>query len=364
MDINKGLLDIKPYVGGKPKEEVEKKYNIKDTVKMNSNENPIGVSPIALSYASNILSNANVYPESSNIVLRNKIAETFTLSPDNIIVGNGADEVIYYIAMSLINDNDEVVIPKITFPIYEIAFKIMRAKIIKSSMDENKIDLEDILKRITKNTKIIALCNPNNPTGHAIKKDEIYRFIRNVPSHILIAIDEAYMEFADIDDFPDTISMFKNGYKNLFIIRTFSKAYGLAGFRIGYGIGEKKVIEIMHRIKLPFNISIIAQNAALGALMDSEFLQKTIKNTKEGRKDICKALNTLGLKYVESSTNFILIDTGKDGDLITEELMKRGIIVRSAKSYGNPTSIRVTVGKKEQNSKFIEALKDIFKNLD
>jgi len=365
MDVNKlmntGISLITPYVSGKPKEEVEEKYSVKETIKMNSNENPIGVSPVALEYASQILPRSNIYPEGSNKDLRAALARSFALSPDTIIIGNGADEIIYYIAMGFINDGDEVILPEITFPIYDIAFKIMRAKIVTSSMDAYTIDLDDMLKRITKKTKMVTVCNPNNPTGHSINKDEIERFISDVPANVLIIMDEAYMEFANTAEFPDTISMFKQGYENLFIIRTLSKAYGLAGFRVGFGIGNERLIEILNRIKLPFNISLVSQYAALGALSDSAFLNETIENTIEERTVIYKALNKMGLSYVKSSTNFILIDVQKDSDLITEALMKRGVIVRSAKNYGCPTSIRVTIGTKKQNEKFLKALENTIK---
>jgi histidinol-phosphate aminotransferase len=359
--MNRGLSTIHPYVGGKPREEVEEKYNVEETVKMNSNENPIGVAPAASRYAAEILPRANVYPEGSNKVLRNKIAKNFSLDPDTIVVGNGADEIIYYVAMSFVNEDDQVIIPKLTFPIYEIAFKIMKAKIIGSDMDGYKIDLRDILKKIEKSTKIIVLCNPNNPTGHALVRDEVYEFVEKVPEDVLMVMDEAYMEFADPVVFPDSISLFKKGYKNLFIIRTLSKAYGLAGYRVGYGIADEPLIELINRIKLPFNVCLVSQYAALGALDDEEFVKRTVEITKEGRKEIYRALDRLGLSYVESSTNFIFIDTGMNGDIITEELMKRGVIVRSAVNYGTPHSIRVTVGTEEQNKKFVEALEQIYK---
>jgi histidinol-phosphate aminotransferase len=174
-------------------------------------------------------------------------------------------------------------------------------------------------------------------------------------------MDEAYMDFADMDAFPDTIGMFREGRRNIVIVRTLSKAFGLAGFRVGYGIGDESMISLINRIKLPFNVSIVSQHAALGALSDNTFLIKTLENTSHGRSLIYKALERLGLAYVRSSTNFILIDTGRDGDLVTEELMKRGVIVRSAKNYGMPTCIRVTVGTEAQNRRFINALSELFK---
>jgi histidinol-phosphate aminotransferase len=361
--INTGVSQIKPYVFGKPKDEIEKKYSVEDTVKMNSNENPRGVSPIAMEYAKKVLYRSNIYPEATNRVLRKKLAELFELSPENFIVGSGADEIIYYIAMGFLNNNDEVVIPATTFPLYEIACKIMRARIVFSSLKGYKIDLTDICDRITERTKIVVVANPNNPTGHALDREEIYNFIKAVPSDVLIIMDEAYMEFADRDRFPDTISKFKKGYKNLIILRTLSKAYGLAGFRVGYGVGDAQIIEIMARIKLPFNISVTSQSAALGALSDRRFLKETVEMTKREREAMYKELRKMGLPYVESSTNFILIDVKSDSDRVCEALERRGVIVRNAKNYGAPTSIRVTIGKKEHNTKFLQALEDSLKEL-
>jgi histidinol-phosphate aminotransferase len=358
---NRGILGIRPYVGGKPKEEVQKRYHISDPAKMNSNENPLGVSPTAVERASSILERGNLYPESSNRDLRLRLGERFMLDPECVIIGNGADEIIYYCAMSFINDGDEVIVPRTTFPIYEIAFRMMRAEIVKSDMNRLVIDLDDILKRITPRTKMIALCNPNNPTGHALGRDAVSRFISRVPEDLLILMDEAYMEFADPAVFPDSISLFKSGRENLFIIRTLSKALGLAGFRVGYGIGQRGLLELMNRIKLPFNISIVAQHAALGALEDDGFLARTVRQTKLGREQISRALQEMSIPYVESSTNFILIDTGRDAEQVAEELMKRGILVRSAKQYDLPGSIRVTVGTPQQNERFIRAFEEVMR---
>jgi histidinol-phosphate aminotransferase len=361
MDFNRGLMNIKQYVGGKPKKEAQQRYNIKNPVKLNSNENVLGSSPRALTIARENVKHANLYPEASNMELRSRIAELFDVGLENCFVGNGADEVIYYIAMTLINDGDEVIIPQITFPIYEIAFRIMRAKIVESRMVNLMIDTDDIVGKITGHTKVVCLCNPNNPTGHALPKKKLHSFIEKIPRNVLILMDEAYVEFADQEESPDTISMFKDGYENLFITRTLSKIYGLAGLRVGYGIGDERIVANMNRIKLPFNISIISQNAALGALEDREFMKKTVVMIKEGKNFIYDSLKELELDYVPSSTNFILVDIQQDADLVTEKLMQAGVLVRSAKSYGIPNHIRVTVGTPDQNRRFIDALKGIRK---
>jgi histidinol-phosphate aminotransferase len=360
IKYNSGLDGIKQYVGGKQKKDAQTLYR-GEPVKLSSNENPLGVSPVALRFAEKSLPESNIYPDGANLDLRTRIADIFGIGLQNVIVGNGADEVIYYAAMAITNDKDEVVIPSITFPIYEIAFRIMRAKIVYSEMRDCYIDLEDVCDKITRRTRVVCICNPNNPTGHALSRDEIYKFIEKVPPDVLILMDEAYSEFADQKTFPDTVSKLKEGRENLFITRTFSKIYGLAGFRVGYGIGCSALIDRLNRIKLPFNISLAAQHAAFGALQDDEFIAKTLSTTREGRTLIYAALDKLGLRYIESSTNFIFIDTGRDGDHVADELMKRGVIVRSAKNYGTPTHIRVTVGTKQQNLRFTEALASILK---
>jgi histidinol-phosphate aminotransferase len=357
--INKGVKGIKPYVGGKPKDEVAKKYGVSEPIKMNSNENPLGVSPRALGAAQATLPGANIYPESSNRAVRETLAKKFGLSPEALIVGNGADEIIYYAAMAFTNDGDEVVIPRVTFPIYEIAYRVMRAVVVTSAMRGMAIDLEDMLAKVSARTKAVVVCNPNNPTGHVLGRDEVRRFVERVPRDVLILMDEAYGDFAEGEEFPDTLSMFKNGSRNLLVIRTLSKAYGLAGFRVGYGVADEAVIGVMNRIKLPFNVTIVSQNAAVGALTDEEFLKATVEGTKAGRGKICEALEGMGLSYVKSGTNFVLIDTWKDADAVTEGLMKRGVIVRSAKMYGAPTSIRVTVGTAGQNETFLRALREV-----
>jgi histidinol-phosphate aminotransferase len=358
--MNRGLADIKPYVGGKHKREAQDKYRVAQPVKLSSNENPLGVSPRALEHARAILSEANLYPDGSNSDLRERIAEQCGIGPESVVFGNGADEIIYYLAMSLLNDGDEVIIPRLTFPIYEIACRTMRADIVYSDMDGLKIDAADILRRITPNTKLIALCNPNNPTGHALQRDEVYGLMERVPQDVLIIADEAYSDFADRESFPDSIARFRDGVSNIFIIKTLSKAYGIAGFRVGYGIGDAGIVELIHRIKLPFNVSIVSQHAALGALDDDAFIEETLRNTREGREAIYRAMDELSLSYMPSSTNFVLIDTGRDADQVTEELMARGVIVRSARNYGLPNSIRVTVGTAEQNQCFLDAMKGLF----
>ncbi|MFW6181343.1 MAG: histidinol-phosphate transaminase [Spirochaetota bacterium] len=357
--MNRGLLDIQPYVGGKTIDDALREHGVRDAVKMSSNENALGVSPRAVAAATDAAARANQYPDAASRALRERIAGMFSVDPGCVIVGNGADEVIYYLAMCLVNDGDPVVIPRITFPIYEIAFRAMRAEMVHSGMRGLEIDLDDLLARVTPATACVALCNPNNPTGHALPPEEVRRFVEAVPDRVPILMDEAYLDFAPPGCSPDSPALFREGRRNLFIVRTFSKAYGLAGFRVGYGIGDQRLVALMNRIKLPFNVSLVSQHAALAALEDEEFFRKTIEVTALGREYLYREMRRLGLSYVESATNFVLIDTGRDADRVCDELLRRGVIVRSASKYGAPTSVRVTVGMAEHNQRFVQALEEV-----
>jgi len=320
-----------------------------------------GVSKKALKNIKKISPYCNIYPEGSHRAIRERLAYKLDLSPENFIVTNGGDELIYYTAMSFINDNDEVILPKITFSVYDVAYKIMRATIVNSNMDDLKIDLRDILNRITNITKVIVVCNPNNPTGHALGRNIFIDFLKKVPSTILVIIDEAYRDFVAIDDYPDSISLLKMGYKNILILRTFSKSYGIAGLRVGYGIAEKSVIRTMNKVKFPFNISIISQFAALGALEDEEFLERSKEGVNKGREYLYKHLNELKIQYERSNTNFILIHTGDKTNCIVNTLRDNGLFVLNTKGYGLPFSIRVTIGTQKQNELFIDILKNIIR---
>ena len=357
--INYGLKEIPKYPFGKPKSAISDQFESTEIVKINSNENSIGVSPKAVQAAVESLSDLNLYPDSTNYELRVKIAKRFGVKAENVFVGNGASEIIYYLALSFLNSGDEVIVPKITYPLYNIAFKMMKATIISSPMDKYRIDVDKMIGLINKKTKMIAICNPNNPTGDTLTKDEMKYFIKKVPENIILVVDEAYMDFADNDIFPDTISLIKNGLENLYIIRTLSKAYGLAGLRVGYGIGNHKINEEMQKVKLPFNISLIAQRAAIAALNDDDFLKKTVDNIKSEKVRIYSELKKMKLNYIKSNTNFILIDVGMDSDMVTEELEKNGILVRNSKSYGMENCIRITVGTEKQNTRFLSVLHDI-----
>jgi len=360
---NKGALKTKIYVPGKSKKEVEKELNLSNAIKMSSNENTLGSSPKAKQTFLKMKDFINIYPDSLNVAFREKLSSIYDCSVDEITIGDGADGVIYNVGMALIDQNDEVIIPEITFPIYETITKIMRGNLIYSKMRNLRIDLDDINRKITKNTKTIVICNPNNPTGDALPVHELVSFLNMVPENVLIILDEAYIDFTDNSERPDSIKLFKEGMDNLFIIRTLSKLYGLAGIRIGYGIADKNIISLIHRIKPPFDVSIVAENVAISALSDNDFINKTLDNIKREKKFFYKELNSLGLKYIKSHANFILIDTGFASMDVFNRIMKRGVIIRPMVNYNLNTCIRVTIGKHEENLLFFKVFKEVLNEM-
>ena len=367
MDIDKimnvGLKGIKPYIPGTPIIEVLRKYGIKNPIKLNSNENVIGTSKKALRKAKKLLHNANIYPDPSNSKLINTIASIYELPSEFVAVGSGADELIYYLAMIFINEGDNAIIPEITFPMYETAVRIMRGNIKKSKMKGLKIDTDDIIRNIDHNTKLIFFCNPNNPTGDAINHREFYNFLRRIPKNIILIVDETYSDFTEMEDFPKTIELMKSNYKNLVIIKTMSKSHGFAGLRVGYCLADKDIIELINRIKLPFNLTSISQEAAIDALRDTNFYNKTISTVKTVKRELYKFFDDLELKYIKTHTNYILVDTKVSAEKITEELMKKGVLVRNAAPYGFPTFIRVTIGTRRKNKIFMKYFKKIYSSL-
>ncbi len=356
---NSGILEIKEYIPGKSKKQVEKEINLSEIYKMASNENPNGASSKAKALYRELENQLHIYPEIYNSELMEKFAKKLSLKPENIITGNGGDGVIYNFGMAFIENGDEAIIPEITFSVYEIITRIMRGNPVFTKMKGTGIDLDDITKKITDRTKVIYICNPNNPTGEVLPVKELRDFIKSVPEKTVIFLDEAYIEFTEEKYNPDSIGMIKDGIKNLFILRTFSKIYGLAGIRIGYGISNPEFIKLVQRVKPPFDVSIIAENLAAAALDDIDFFDKTLKTTNIEKEYYYRELDKIGLKYYRSQTNYILIDTGTDGGSVAEKLLKKGIIVRPARNYNFPSCIRVTIGNEKENKLFFKYLREI-----
>ena len=358
--VRQNLLNIKSYVPGKPIEEVEREIGVKNVIKLASNENCFGPSPMAVAAIRKAMRNVNRYPDSSSFYLKKKLSGVLGVGEDSLIFGNGSDEVICMAMRAFVGDGDEVVIARSTFLIYEIAAQAQNARIKLVPMTRNlKYDLKEMKKAITPRTKMVFIANPDNPTGTYITKKELDEFLHGLPEKLIIFLDEAYFEFANrsFKDYPNGLDYLKR--PGIIVARTFSKVYGLAGLRIGYAVSSPEVISYMERTREPFNINILAQVGALAALDDEAFLKKTIAHVEIEREFLYSAFRKMGLEYVRSATNFVIVNVGRDCKSVFNGLLKEGVIVRDMKAWNLDTFIRVTVGTKAENRKFIAALKKV-----
>jgi histidinol-phosphate aminotransferase len=354
--INPGILGIHPYVPGKTIQEAIREVGDRDFIKLASNENPLGISPRAAEAVRRAVAEAFRYPEKSCAELRQALARRLDLSPDHLIIGNGADGILYTLAMTLIAEGDEVVIPEVTFSFYEVVARAMRARVVPSAMRGPAIDLEDIRGRLTPRTKAVFLCNPNNPTGTMIGRDELYAFARALPEGVFLVHDEVYADFADPEQCPRAEPLIREGRHNVFIVRSFSKLHGLAGVRAGYGVGTPELVALMNRVRPPFEVSVLAQAAALAALEDEEFQRETLALTRREKRFLYGRLAAMGLDYVPSHTNFILIDIGPGAGEASRALIDGGVIVRAYSDSRLSEYIRLTIGTREQNLRFLRSL--------
>jgi len=358
----KEIFGVKPYVPGKPIEEVRREFNLKDVIKMASNENALRPSRKALRAAKRALSSINRYPDGGCFYLKKALALKLGVKPYNIVVGNGSDEIVVLALRAFVKKGDEVIIAKPTFLVYEIASQIHGAKMKFAPLKDYRYDIRGMVKLISKRTKLIFIANPDNPSGTYVNKKDIEYLIRKTPKKTILFFDEAYYEFAkSVKDYPETIPNIRStcASKNIIIARSFSKAYSLAGLRIGYGITKKEIAECLDRVREPFNVNSIAQASALAALDDKGHVKMAIRLMEKGRTFLTQEFDKLGLKYVPSVTNFILVKLGKDSKPIYKKLLKKGVIVREMSPWKLKNSIRVTVGTMRENKRFIKALKEV-----
>ena len=352
----KGILDIEPYVPGKPIEEVQAELGLSEIAKMASNENPLGPSPKAIAAMETELKNVNLYPEGSCTLLRREMSKRLSIDEDMITFSNGADNCILLVANAFINEGDEVLMADMTFFVYKTVTKIMGGELVYASLRDYVHDLESMKKKIGPRTKLVFVCNPNNPTGTIVRKNELDDFVSNLPENTILVLDEAYFEFVSDEDYPNSLDYIREGY-NVISLRTLSKLYGIAGLRIGYAMGCKELIEALNRVREPFPVSRIAQAGALAALEDEEFKEKVLRNNDEGKDYLYEEFEKMGLPYTPSYTNFVFVDLGRDSGGIFESLLKEGVIIRPGHLWNYPTFARVTIGTMEENQKFIGALK-------
>lgn len=355
-----GLNEIDPYKPGRPIEEVQRQYGLEAVIKLASNENQFGASPLALQALQKALPTVNFYPDGQCFELRKAIAGKFGVSQEMVTVSNGADGIIQETCMAYLDNDSEVITSKTSFPMYDIFTRVMRAKIVKTPLTPRySFDLDAILRAVTDRTKIIFICNPNNPTGTILCADEIDQFVNSIPENILIVFDEAYHEYVNSDEYPDTIEYVRQQRPNILVMRTFSKIYGLAGLRIGYGIGLPELLTPLNTIKEPFAVNRLAQVAGSAALEDVDFIKKITEQTIQGREFLYREMDRLGFFYVPSFTNFILVQFGPEAAHIIQKLTEMGVIIRPGKEYGLPEFARVTIGTPEQNRIFVSNLESI-----
>ncbi len=352
------IFRLKPYVPGKPIEEVKRELGLYDVIKMASNENPLGPSPKALKAIQENLNQIHLYPDSNCYYLKKKLSSFTGIEEDGILIGNGSDELLKLIAETFLNRGDEVVFAVPSFVEYEFTATIMGAECITVPLVAFKHDLKAMREAVNAKTKIVYICNPNNPTGTIVSADEVEDFMASLPDDVLVVFDEAYYEYIENENYGDSLKYVKDS-RNVIILRTFSKVYGLAGLRIGYALTTPFIAQAVERVTEPFNVNMLAQLAAIAALDDQEHVEKSRQMNSEGKQYLYNEFDKMGLEYVETDANFIFVDTGKESQEVFTQLLKKGIIVRTGDIFGFPTFIRVTIGTQEENTRFINGLRSV-----
>jgi histidinol-phosphate aminotransferase len=356
MNISPFLKKLPTYQPGRPIEEVARELNIPaaSIIKVASNENPFGPSPLALAALQKAIAGVNLYPDGNAFYLKQKLAAKLGVETANLILGNGSNEIIEFVAHALLAPGTNVVVSQFCFAIYPIVAKMFGAEVITVTARDYGHDLPAMLKAITPDTRIVFVANPNNPTGTRAPREEVIKFVNDVPDDVLLVMDEAYIEF--LDDAVDLVPLIRLGArKNLVLMRTFSKIYGLAGLRVGYGIADAGLISAFEKVRQPFNINLLAQAAALAALDDDEHVRKTRANNFGGLQFFEKAFRRLNLQFVPSSANFILVRVG-EGQRVFDAMQKLGVIVRPMGGYQLPEWIRLSIGTPQENQRSLGAL--------
>ena len=355
--VKPAVLTQPVYEPGKPIEYVARELQLDPAtiIKLASNENPFGPSPRAVAAAKTALEHGELYPDGGCFALREKLAAVRGLSPDQFVIGNGSNEIIELLGHVLLGPGDEVVMGAPAFVVYKLVTLVFGAKAVEVPLVNHTHDLKAIAAAVTPKTKLVYVCSPNNPTGTANSEADMIAFARSMPDHVVVVFDEAYAEY--VENAPDFRPLIKEG-RNLVCLRTFSKIYGLASLRIGYGYASAEIAALLNRVRQPFNVNAIAQAAAIAALDDYEFTQKCARENQRGLRQLEAGFTSLGLEYVPSVANFLLVRVG-DGARVFDDLQRRGVIVRPMKPYAMPEWLRVTVGTESQNERLLRELRSV-----
>ncbi|MEI7024536.1 histidinol-phosphate transaminase [Paenibacillus sp. y28] len=355
MKPKSNIMHLPVYQPGKPIEEVKRELGLKEVIKLASNENPFGCSPKAKEAIRSEIENASLYPDGGAVQLTAALAKFTGVDTNQIIFGAGSDEVILMIARAYLVKGDETVMATHTFPQYKHNVEIENATAVEVPLKDGVHDLPAMLAKVNERTKIVWICNPNNPTGTLLGHEEIESFLKQVSKDVLVVLDEAYYEYNTTSDYPRGLELLKQ-YPNLILLRTFSKIYGLASLRIGYGIGSSQVIHAINQVREPFNTSRFGQAAALAALADQDFVNECREQNAQGVEYLTKQFEQRGLFYYPTAANFIMVDVKRPAKDVFDALLRQGLIVRGGHALDFPTMIRVTIGSQEQNERFIQAL--------
>ncbi len=349
------IFNLKPYTPGKPIDEVKRELGLDDIIKMASNENPLGPSPKGMAAVSDSLKDLHLYPDANCFLLKKKLAALYNRPENSILIGNGSDELLKLMAETFLQSGDQIIFAQPTFSEYEFVARIMGADCIEVPLLDFAHDLPAMLNAITPKTKMIIICNPNNPTGTIVNIEDIQSFMDQVPDDVLVVFDEAYLEYVESPAYASGLKYLNEG-RNVVIFRTFSKIYGLAALRIGYALTSTAIAQAVERVMEPFNVNMPAQVAALAALDDQEHVANSQSLNSQGKKYLYAEFERLGIKYVPTEANFIFLDTTANCREVFQNLLKQGVIVRTGDIFGYPSFIRVTVGTAEENQRFIKSL--------
>ncbi len=354
INLHPAISSLRPYIPGRRVQDIEREYGVSQAIKLASNENALGPSPKALAALDGGTTTLHRYPDGSGSELRLALAECHGVSSEQILLGNGSDELIALIVKTIMGPGEDAIVATPSFSIYETTVRSALGHVITVPLTSHCYDLETMTHAVTPKTRLFFICNPNNPTGTTVTTKQIRSFLTQIPPNTIVVIDEAYGEYVTDADFPDSVALQSEGYP-IIVLRTFSKIYGLAGLRIGYAIAPGYLVEAMNRIRLPFNTNTLAQQAALAALNDKEHLAASRAMNIKGKALFYNAFAELGLPFLRSEANFVYVDTLRDGNTVFDELLRLGVIVRHIEH----SMLRITVGLPAENDRFLRALRDV-----
>jgi len=352
------VSELIPYTPGKPIEEVQREFGLTDIVKLASNENPLGPSPKAVEAICQAAEQVRLYPDNDCYHLKRAVARYLGVEVEQVLLGHGSDELIHNIGLAFLCPGDEVLMCTGPFSQYEFTAKLMEVTPVQVAQKNWRYDMAAMADRLTERTKVVFIANPNNPTGSMVTRAELARFMSAVPARTVVVMDEAYHEYVDDPEYPESLPLVREG-RPVIVLRTFSKIYALAGLRVGYGATTAELAGAMERVREPFTVTSVGQAAALASLGDREQIERSARLNRESRAYYCRELDRLGLGYTPSQANFVWVDVARDCQAVFDALLRRGVIVRTGDIFGAPTHIRVTTGTPEQNQRFIAALEKI-----